>query len=174
MNSLSVGVRSVFSPVNCLSKLLTSLRCFCTHANAHAHARNEHTKHYILARSLCDILSLCNILSMSETYDFRFERRLHFAVFDSRPVDTPEKHVAPDVFFASGTFAQSLHRVFRQKLIFFFFLNKKQIVTNDVCSRPAYISTVRSRPQFAIAYIYHSTLLTPLHISLASLDIPFG
>lgn len=28
MNSLSVGVRSVFSPVNCLSKLLTSLRCF--------------------------------------------------------------------------------------------------------------------------------------------------
>lgn len=28
MNNLSVGVRSVFSDVNCLSKLLTSLRCF--------------------------------------------------------------------------------------------------------------------------------------------------
>jgi len=118
MNSLSVGVRSVFSPVNCLSKLLTSLRCFCTHANTHAHARNKHTKHYILARFLCDVIVMQYILSTSKTYDFRFERRLHFAVFDSRPIDTPEKHVSPDVFFASGTFTQSLHRVFRQKLQF--------------------------------------------------------
>ncbi|KZS19782.1 Uncharacterized protein APZ42_013580 [Daphnia magna] len=30
MKSLSVGVRSNFSDVNCLSKLLTSLRCFCS------------------------------------------------------------------------------------------------------------------------------------------------
>lgn len=29
MNSLSVGVKSVFSDVNCLSKFDTSLRCFC-------------------------------------------------------------------------------------------------------------------------------------------------
>lgn len=33
MNSLSVGVRSSFSDVNCLSKLLTSLRCFCSERN---------------------------------------------------------------------------------------------------------------------------------------------
>lgn len=29
MKSLSVGVRSVFSDVNCRSKFDTSLRCFC-------------------------------------------------------------------------------------------------------------------------------------------------
>lgn len=29
MNNLSVGVKSVFSDVNCLSKFDTSLRCFC-------------------------------------------------------------------------------------------------------------------------------------------------
>ena len=42
MKSLSVGVRSSFSDVNCLSKLLTSLRCFCSQAQQSAAVTSGH------------------------------------------------------------------------------------------------------------------------------------
>lgn len=100
MNSLSVGVRSVFSPVNCLSKLLTSLRCFC----------NVNRILFFFLRNPI------NTTPASNTHDFRFERRLYFAVFDFCPIDTPEKYVSPNVFFTPGTSSQSFHWIFSQKL----------------------------------------------------------
>lgn len=99
INSLSVGVRSVFSPVNCLSKLLTSLRCF-------------YNINIILF--FYGFLMPC----VSDTHDFWFKWRLHFAVFNFCPIDTSKKYMSPNVFLAPGTSSQSFHRIFSQKLKF--------------------------------------------------------
>lgn len=47
INNLSVGVRSIFSEVNCLSKLLTSLRCFCNDRNNKLYNITTRRREYI-------------------------------------------------------------------------------------------------------------------------------
>lgn len=100
MNNLSVGVKSIFSEVNCLSKLLTSLRCFCEQ-NFESKSRP---------------ITLDEPRYAKITYDFRFKRRLHFAILDFLPVDSPEKRVPSDVFFASRAASQPFMRRLRQQL----------------------------------------------------------
>lgn len=59
MNSLSVGVRSVFSPVNCLSKLLTSLRCFCaTHGHNCFHVIPDTVRQLLYVQTILTIFGL--------------------------------------------------------------------------------------------------------------------
>lgn len=94
MKSLSVGVRSVFSEVNCLSKLLTSLRCFW--------------KKYF-GKLVC-------LTVVSVAHNFWFERWLYFAVFNLVPIDSPEKRMDSHVFFAGRSATQSFIRIFRQQL----------------------------------------------------------
>lgn len=97
MNSLSVGVRSVFSEVNCLSKLLTSLRCCCT---------NKNKLFQTFFKNICN----------ENTYNFWLKRWLHFAILYLLPIDTPEKCVASHIVFAAHSASQSLARILREKL----------------------------------------------------------
>lgn len=57
MNNLSVGVRSVFSDVNCLSKLLTSFLCFCKYSqnlNTRIRIHKLCSRHEIIGGNLCN------------------------------------------------------------------------------------------------------------------------
>lgn len=116
MKSLSVGVRSVFSEVNCLSKLLTSLRCCCGKETLKRRLNKKEEER--------------------NTYYFWLERGLHFAIFDPLPVDAAEEHVVPDVLFASESAAESFVGVLGEelglgnfrKVIFIFIRNIKNML----------------------------------------------
>ena len=58
-----------------------------------------------------------NQIPLGYTYNFRLEWRLNFTIFNFFPVNSTEKAVISDIFFAMSTAAQSLHWVFGQELL---------------------------------------------------------
>lgn len=63
-------------------------------------------------------INLYERIDISDTYDFGFERWLHFAVFDFRPVDSPEENMSSNILFTPRATTQSFHWIFSQKLYF--------------------------------------------------------
>jgi hypothetical protein len=97
MNNLSVGVRSVFSDVNWRSKFDTSLRCFC--------GIKDKELRYSFKR-----------IKLKKAHNLWFEWRLHFAILDFLPIDSSEEAVISYIIFADRSAAQTLLRIFGQKL----------------------------------------------------------
>lgn len=116
MKSLSVGVSSVFSCVNCLSKFDTSLRCFCNTTvwiGALVWQRTD-----TIVRISLTIRTLFRKLrgyTNEETHDLRLEGWLHVSRLDARPVDAAEEWVRAHVLLAASVAAEPLLRVLRQE-----------------------------------------------------------
>ena len=102
MNSLSVGVRSVFSDVNCRSKFDTSLRCFC-----------DVTRE----KEIC-VSKYAQVGGQAQqvTYNLWLERWLHLPVLNLFPIDTAEEGVRTNVLLAASSTAQAFLRVFGEQL----------------------------------------------------------